>query len=73
MMQEITWAAIEAAKAAIITIRVALNPVNAAWPVHVIPRIGSPVPKQPTFDWKAADKYQELWNLEIEENKNSHD
>ena len=39
------------------------NPVNSAWSVHVMPR--TPL-KQPTFNLKAADKYQGLCNFAIE-------
>ena len=31
-----------------------------------MPRTGSPSLEQPTFDWKTADKYQELGNFELE-------
>ena len=66
MMQTITQAAIKAAKAAIMTIKETENPVNAARYMQVMLRTGGPVLKQPNIDWKTADKYQELWNFEIE-------
>ena len=47
----------EASKAAIIAVREAGNPVNSAKPVHTKPRSDCPALRQPTFDWKAADKY----------------
>ena len=48
---------IQAAKAAIMMVREAENPINGARPVHTMPRSGNPVLRQPTLDWKAADKY----------------
>ena len=53
MMQAITQTAIQAAKAAKIAVSEADNSVNTARPVQVMPRMGGPVLKQPTFDWKA--------------------
>ena len=32
------------------------------------PRIGRPMMKQPTFNWKAKDKYNELKNFSLEVN-----
>ena len=60
MTQTITQAAIKTAKAAIIAIREADIPFNNNRLVHTVPRSGSPALKQPTFDWKVADKSQEL-------------
>ena len=42
------------------------NLINNARPVHAVPRWGGPELKLPTFDWKVAEKYQELCNFEIE-------
>ena len=36
------------------------NPVDTAKLGQVIPRTGGLALKQPTFNWKAADKYKEL-------------
>ena len=36
------------------------NALNAARLVQLMLRTGGPALKQPMFDWKAADKYQEL-------------
>ena len=57
MIQAITQAAIEAAKAEIMSVKEIENPVKTAISVQVMPRTGSPALKQSTFDWKAADKY----------------
>ena len=47
-------------KTAIIADKEAENPVNAARSVQVMPRTGSQALKKPPFNWKTADKYQEL-------------
>ena len=47
-------------------VREADNLVNSARPIHTVPGLGSLTLRQPTFDWKAADKYQELCNFETE-------
>ena len=65
MGQAIMQAAIEAIKGAILAVREADNPVNGVRPIHTIPRLDSLVWRQPTFDWKAADKYQELFSFKI--------
>ena len=59
---------IQAAKEAIMAVKEAENPVNAARSVQIITRTGSPALKQLSFKWKAVHKYQELWNFEIEVN-----
>ena len=66
MIQAIMQAVTETSKADIVAIREAEKTVNNARPVHAAPRSGSPAQKQPTFDWKVQDKYQELCNFEIE-------
>ena len=35
---------------------------------NVGPRLGGPIMKQPTFNWKAKDKYNELKNVRQEVN-----
>ena len=47
-------------------IREADNPVSKARPVQAVLKSDSPALKLTTFDWKWADKYQELCNFEIE-------
>ena len=64
--QAIMQAVIKVAKSGIMDRREADNLVNNAKPVCTVPRSGNPVLKQPTFDWKVADKCQELCNFEIE-------
>ena len=59
-------AATEAAKAAIMAVEEAENPVNSSKPVQGIPRTSGPAQKQPIFDWKVTDKHQEVQNFEIE-------
>ena len=58
--------AIKAVKAAIMAIRGVENTVNNARPMHTMPRLIGPVLKQPTFAWKATDKYKELCNFELD-------
>ena len=50
MTQAITWAAIEAVKAAIIAVREVDNPVNNARQLHTMSRSGNPTLRQPTVD-----------------------
>ena len=67
--QSMAWAIMqvttEATKVAIMAVRVADNPVTSARPVHTMPRSGGLALRQPMFDLKAAEKYQELCNFEI--------
>ena len=42
------------------------SPVSNVTPVHAVPSSGSPALKQPAFELKAKDKYEELCNFEIE-------
>ena len=58
-------AVIKAAKAEIMTVREADNLVINARPIPAMPRSGGLVLREPMFDWKVADKYQELCNFEI--------
>ena len=57
MIQVITQADMEVV---IMVVKGAENPVNAPRSVHKSPRPDGPALKQPTFSWKAADKYPEL-------------
>ena len=52
MMQVITQAATDTAKAAIMAVREAENPVNAARSVQLMPRTSSPTLKQSKFNLK---------------------
>ena len=54
--QKMTQAIMEAAKVVLMAVRGADNLVNSARNVKTMPRSGSPVLRQPIFDWKAADK-----------------
>ena len=65
-MQEITQAAIQPPEAAIMAVKEVEDSVNTARSVQVMPRTGSLALKHQTFHWKAADKYQELWNFKRE-------
>ena len=47
------------------SIREADNPVNSVRLIHTASRSSGPAARQPTFDWKATDKYQKLCNFEI--------
>ena len=66
MTETIMQSEIKATKAAIMAVTGVDKPVNITRPVHTALRSGSPALKQPKFDWKAAEKYQELCNFEIE-------
>ena len=65
MTQAITQAAIEATKVAIMAVREVEGPIESR-PVHVVPRKRWPALRQPTFDWKAQNKYKHLNNFKIE-------
>ena len=52
-------AAIEVAKAAIMAVREAENPVNNTRLVYTT-RLRHSALRQPVFDWKATNKHQEL-------------
>ena len=43
---------IQAVKEAVMVVNEVQNPVNNARPIHSMPRSGSHVLRQPTFDWK---------------------
>ena len=60
MTHAILQAAIGATKAAIMAITEVDNQMKNTRPVHPMEKSGGPALKQPTFDLKAADKYQEL-------------
>ena len=64
--QSMVQAIIQEASAAIMAVKEAENQVNAARSIQVIPRTGGSALKQPTCNWNAAGKYQELWNFGIE-------
>ena len=66
MTQAIIQAVIEAAKTVTMAIIEANNPISNTRPVHATPRSGGPTQKHLTFEWKLADKYQELCNFKIE-------
>ena len=66
MTQTITETAVEATKAAIMVYRESDSLVNYTSSIHSIPRLGGPPLRQPTFDWKARDRYQELGKFRIE-------
>ena len=69
MTKAIMQAAMEAAKAAIMVIKEAENSVSTAKPIQMMPKTGDLALKQPIFDWKVPDKYQELQNIKIEVEK----
>ena len=66
MMWAISQAVMKAAQVVIMAVREAEIPANTTRPALAMPKTGGPVLKQPTFDWKAIDKYIELCNFEIE-------
>ena len=53
----------EVAKSGIISIREADNMVNNGRPLHAALRSDSPALRQPTFDCKVGDKYQDYATL----------
>ena len=65
MTQARTEAAIEVTKAVIMAVRKVDTCVNNARPIHTVPISGDPILCQPTFDWKATDKDQEIFNFEV--------
>ena len=44
----------------------AYNQINNERLLYKVPKSGNQMLKQPTSDWKVADKYLELGNFEIE-------
>ena len=62
--QAIMQAVIEPAKAPIMAVREAENPVKDVRTIHTVPRSGGPVLRQPMFDWK-VDNYHELHNFKM--------
>ena len=60
MAQAIMQAPIKAANSEIMAVREANNLVNNVRPIQTTPKSGDPALRQPTFDWKVANKYQEM-------------
>ena len=60
MTQAIMQAANKATKhkTVIMVVRKANNPIHSAKHILTVPRLGSSLLRQPTFDWKTADNYQ---------------
>ena len=46
--------------------RGAEGPAKIRRPVYMVPRANGPALTQPTFDWKAQNKYNELNNFRTE-------
>ena len=65
IFQVIMKGVIEATKAAVIAVREADNPVTNARQIHTTPKSSSPALREPTFDWKATNKCQDLRIFEI--------
>ena len=65
-MQVIKQASTEAAKTAVMTVKEAENSINPARSVQIMFWTGDPKLKPPILCLKAAYKYQELQNFEIE-------
>ena len=63
--QIMTQANTQAAKATIMVVR-GRESVNVARSLQIMPKRGGLALKQPTFNWKAENKYHELWNFKIE-------
>ena len=68
MTQAISQAAVDTIKAVILAVREVDTPVNNAKLVHAALRSGSLALCKPTFNWKVADKCQEVCDFEIEVN-----
>ena len=65
MTQAITQTVAGAAKATMV-VREAEGPTKSRRPVHAVSRSSGPALKQPTFNWKAQDKYDELKNFKMD-------
>ena len=65
MVQALTQAEIESVKATLLCCE-RVSPAETRRVVHAAPRSSKPSLKQPTFNWKVADKYNELFNFETE-------
>ena len=66
LVEAVMQAAGKAAKVAIMMVREADNLVKNARPIHIIPRSSGKVLRQPMFDLKDTNKYQEPCNFEIQ-------
>ena len=66
MMQAITQAAIEAAKATILAVKEEEGPIKSKREIHTAPRLSGSSQKQPTFNWKVVDTCDELIYFEME-------
>ena len=66
MTQVITQAAIEAAKMEILIVRETEVLTKVRKVMHAAPRVSRPSLKQPTFNWKVTDKYDELIIFEMD-------
>ena len=64
--QNMTQAAIEAAKAPIMVVREVADPLSSARTIKAAQRMGFPIEKQPTFGWKSPNEYNELCDFKIE-------
>ena len=64
MWKAIAWAVVESAR---VTMQ-AMAAATAERTQNVGPRLGAPIIKQPTFNWKAEDKYNEFTNFRLEVN-----
>ena len=62
IMQAIAQTAIEAARAVVKAKDVARTVKNVRMQ-NVVPKISGPIRQQPTFNWKAEDKYNKLKNF----------
>ena len=65
MMQAITWGVAEATNTAILAVKEAKS-TGKHVRTQPLPRMSGIALKQPTFDWKAQDKYNELHSFGIE-------
>ena len=63
MTQAIMQTVIKATKVAIMAVREADNPFSNAGPIHEAPRSVGLALRQPMFDCKVANMYQELCNF----------
>ena len=65
MTQVLSWVAIKAAKTAIMAMTEAEGLSKSRRASHLVERASRPTMRQPTFDWKAQDKFNELNNFKI--------
>ena len=65
ILQSITHALTASTKAEIMTVKEEEGPMKCRRPVHTASKVSRPKFREPTLDWKAQDKCNELNNFKI--------